>query len=359
MAEDHVIGIMSGSSLDGLSMALCPFNESNGKLTWNLLEHQTLPFPESISLALRNAPLLNGFDLMHLDSNFGKFVGLQVKVWMESHDLKADYIASHGHTVFHEPRLGFTTQIGSGAHISKETGLPVITSFRSADVAYGGQGAPFAPVVDRALFPGFEGYLNLGGIANINVLTDEQKWKAWDIGPCNQALNYLSSKMGEPFDKDGRIAASGNDSEVHIDALLAMFPPNDGQPKGLSNDEVKNTWIKYLEASQDHIPDLIASVTEAICRLILNHIIPIIKTPCTIMVTGGGAHNIYLVTRLSAIASDFGISFQLPSKQVIDYKECLLMAYLGYLTMHDRTYGIMDVTGAGKDSIGGAIFKAS
>ncbi len=359
MGQDHVIGIMSGSSLDGLSMALCRFDELDGKLKWNLLDHQTLPFPESISHALKNAPLLDGKDLMQLDASFGKFIGLHVKEWMELQGVRANYIASHGHTVFHEPRLGFTTQIGSGAHIANETGLLTITSFRSADVAAKGQGAPFAPVVDRALIPGYDGYLNLGGIANINLLTEDRNWKAWDIGPCNQALNFLALKMGGSFDEGGKIAASGNDSEDIIDALLSMFPPNEGQPKGLSNAEVKDTWIKFLEASQDHIPDLLASVTEAISRLILNHIVPIIKTPCTIMVTGGGAHNTYLVTRLSAMASDFGISFQFPSREIIDYKECLLMAYLGYLTMHERTYGIMDVTGAAKETIGGAIFKAT
>jgi anhydro-N-acetylmuramic acid kinase len=350
---------MSGSSLDGLDMALCRMEESDGLMTWTILDAQTVSFPEDLFHQLKNAPTLSGFDLMHLDAEFGKYVGQEINKWILSGKLSADCIASHGHTVFHSPAMGFTTQIGSGAHIAFHTGIDTITTFRAADVAAGGQGAPFAPVADTVLFPGFDGYLNLGGIANVNLLTKGGQWKAWDIGPCNQALNHLARKSGQPFDKDGRIAASGRDIEEVIDALLQMYPVTEGQPKGLSNAEVQATWINYLDASGEKVEDLLASVSETISRMIMNHICQLIKTPSRILVTGGGTYNTPLLRHLEAMASAFDITLVTPPDATIQYKECLLMACLGYLTLHGKPYGIKNITGASADTIGGTIFKAN
>jgi anhydro-N-acetylmuramic acid kinase len=355
---EYIIGIMSGSSLDGLSMSLCQFDEGHEVISWKILEVQTVSFPEQIGLALKSAPNLSGFELMKLDAAFGKFIGLETQKWIRAHGLKADYIASHGHTVFHEPGLGFTKQIGSGAHIAEVTMLDTITTFRGADVAAGGQGAPFAPVADKALFPGYEGYINLGGIANINLLTQHGQWKAWDIGPCNQALNFLAARTGHEYDPEGQLAAKGSANKKIVNSLLAMFPFHDGQPKGLSNAEVQASWIQYLQPSEDDVFDLLASVTEAISQMILLHLNPIIQKPAKILVTGGGARNTHLINRLSSLAEPSGITFHLPDSEIIDYKECLLMAYLGYLTMHGLPYGINNITGASVDTIGGAIFKA-
>ncbi len=355
---EYIIGIMSGSSLDGLDMALCQFDESEGFLKWEILESQTVSFPSSIHHALTSAPTLSGFELMKLDADFGKFIGTQIKTWSEVLSVKADLIASHGHTVFHEPTHGFTTQIGSGAHIAFETGLDTITSFRDADIAAGGQGAPFAPVADKALFTDYDICLNLGGIANISMNTRGGQWIAWDIGPCNQALNHLALKLGQPYDKDGQMAGLGNELDEVIETLLAMFPYNEGKPKGLSNDEIQKSWIQYLDTSTENVNDLLASVTEAIARMVMNHISPAIDRPSKLLVTGGGAHNTELIRRIDGKAQDCEISLHLPSSLIIDFKECLLMAYLGYLTNHGKAYGIHKMTGARADSIGGAIHKA-
>jgi anhydro-N-acetylmuramic acid kinase len=193
----NIIGIMSGSSLDGLDMALCRFEDDNGKPDWAIVATSHIPFPAALLESLRSASTMSGYELMKLDADFGSFVGEQVRDWMNAHSLNADFIASHGHTIFHEPTQGFTTQIGSGAHIARLTGLDTITSFRTADVAAGGQGAPFAPVADRDLFNGYQAYVNLGGIANISMINPDGKWKAWDICPCNQALNHLAAKTGK------------------------------------------------------------------------------------------------------------------------------------------------------------------
>lgn len=353
-----IIGVMSGSSLDGLDMALCRFEEKYETTTWEILKAQTIPFPDDLLHALKKAPLMSGFDLMELDAQFGKYTGFEIGKWVDQFNLEADYIASHGHTVFHEPSKGFTTQIGSGAHIAYETGIDTITSFRNADVAAGGQGAPFAPVADKNLFPGYKGYLNLGGIANINLVLSDGDWNACDIGPCNQPLNMLAQRMGMAYDIDGIMASKGNIKEPIVEALLEMYPSMLGQPYGLSNATVQSTWIKYLNSSKENPIDLLATTSEAIARLVAMYLSPLTGSDAKILVTGGGAHNLHLMHRIKALANSFKISIELPSKQIIDYKESLLMAYLGYLTVHGKSYGISDVTGADTDTIGGALFKA-
>lgn len=358
MMPASIIGVMSGSSLDGLDMALCRFDEANGTLVWEILKAQTISFPDSIRLALKNAPNASGFDLMQLDADFGKYIGIEIHKWVSDNNLNADYIASHGHTVFHEPAKGFTTQIGSGAHIAYETGIDTISSFRNADVAAGGQGAPFAPVADKKLFQGYTGWLNLGGIANISMMTADGRWHAWDIGPCNQALNALAQLAGNPFDKDGTMASTGKINESIVRALLEMFPFNEGKPFGLSNAIVQSTWLQYLMASKEHPADLLASTSEAIARIVFVHLTPLLNRNAIVLVTGGGAHNLHLMHRIKALANTFEISIELPAEQIIDYKESLLMAYLGYLTVQGTSYGISDVTGADADTIGGALFKA-
>ncbi len=354
----HFIGIMSGSSLDGLDMAHCSIAEVDGDINWSLNHYTTIPFPSSMENKLAEAPTLSGLDLMQLDADFGIFIGHEIKNWLDQNQLTADYIASHGHTVFHEPALGFTTQIGSGSHIAFETEIDTITNFRSADVAAGGQGAPFAPVADAILFAGYDAYLNLGGIANVNIISKNDQRKAWDIGPCNQALNFLAKKLNKDFDRDGEIASTGLVNQEIVDHLVSMFPFENGNPKGLSNEAIKNSWKKFLDTSDEMVADLMASVVEAIAHLIHTHISPLISNEANVLVTGGGAHNAYLMQRIKNINTEKSIQFHLPSKEIIDYKECALMAYLGYLTIMGRSYEIKEITGATDNTIGGTLHKA-
>ncbi len=353
-----IIGVMSGSSLDGLDLALCSFSDPGDDFKWALEHHIVIPFPSSLKNKLATAYKLSGFDLMQLDAAFGIFIGEQIKSWLQQNQLSADLIASHGHTVFHEPAEGFTTQIGSGSHIAFATGIDTITNFRSADVAAGGQGAPFAPVADIKLFPGYDAYLNLGGIANIHIKTEDGRYKAWDIGPCNQVLNFLAKKQNQTFDLNGEIAASGEVNNEIVNALISMFPYHGGQPKGLSNASVKNTWLTYVASKNEKTADLMASAVEAIASLINSHISPLISPKANILVSGGGAHNTFLMKRINALNLNHPYTFHIPSKEIIDHKECALMAYLGYLTLSGQPYGIKDITGAAVNTIGGAIHKA-
>jgi len=349
---------MSGSSLDGLDIAFCQFDEHDSSLKWEIRDALTIPYSDQWFELLKSAHTHSGFDLMRLDAAYGDFIGEQTKELINTRGWIADYVASHGHTVFHEPSLGFTTQIGSGAHISFRTGLDTITTFRSADVASGGQGAPFAPVADRVLFQGYEGYLNLGGIANINLVSENGKWSAWDISPCNQALNFLARRLDLTHDKGGLIASQGAILDAIRHDLIAMFSFEGGRPHGLSNARVETTWISYLESRKENDTDLLGTTTVAIADVISIHISSLIKKPAKILVTGGGAYNDHLIKLLRRHGNDFGLTYEIPSPLMIDFKESLLIAYLGYLTMHGRPYNIHSLTGASQNMGGGALYKA-
>lgn len=353
-----MIGIMSGSSLDGLDMGLLWIDVTHNPIHWKILACKTIPFSEAWVHNLKTAHLLSGYQLMQLDAELGVFIGHAVKQWIDDDRLQADYIASHGHTIFHDPAAGFTTQIGSGAHITSVTGLDTITNFRSADVAAGGQGAPFAPVADRFLFTGYDGYLNLGGIANISIRTVDGAWKAWDIGPCNQPLNHLAQRLGLAHDDGGRLASSGTVIEEVAVELQAMFPFMEGRPRGLSNAEVHDSWINWLDRRTDNTSDLLASVTRAISRMITDHVTPMLPRDTRILVTGGGAHHKLLTRLLQENLARHMISIEIPEPELIDFKECALMAYLGYLSMNNIPFPIRDITGARIDTIGGALHKA-
>lgn len=348
---------MSGSSLDGLDMALCTFSEKQGQVIWSIEAATTMPYDTAWREALRSAPSMDGHALMKLDAAYGRMVGELAHQWIRENTFMPTLIASHGHTVFHEPSFHFTTQIGSGAHIVAATNIDTVTSFRNSDVALGGEGAPFAPIADRDLFPGYAGYLNLGGIANASIVR-HREWKAWDIAPCCQVLNYLAEKMGMPFDRDGQLAATGVVNEILVEKLVAYFPGKNGEAFSLSNADVHRTWIKVVEESELAIPDVMASVTEAIAKLVLAHVLPHIESPAEILCTGGGAHHLTLFNQLNAHGAAHHIAFEKPDARIIDFKESLLMAYLGYLYTHNRGFGIYKMTGASRDHIGGALFKA-
>ncbi|MDQ3016796.1 MAG: anhydro-N-acetylmuramic acid kinase [Bacteroidota bacterium] len=353
-----IIGIMSGSSLDGLDMAACQFEDSGGVTYWKLLDSITVPYTDHWHQKLQQAPELSGFELMQLDAEFGAFIGREVSGWIQGKNWKPTLIASHGHTVFHEPALGFTTQIGSGAHIMAGSGIQTITNVRTADVAHGGQGAPFAPVADRALYPGYNAYLNLGGIVNVFLETNEGTWKSWDIGPCNQALNFLAKRAGHAYDAGGVLATQGAVLDSIRHDLVAMFPYQGGEPNGMSNSKVTGSWIEYLLARQEDPIDLLSTTTLAIADMITMHLSPSLVRPARILVTGGGAHNHHLIELLRRFATDFGFNYEIPEQVTIDHKESSMMAYLGYLSSQDRPFGVHSLTGARHDAIGGALHKS-
>ena len=217
------IGLMSGSSLDGVDIAFCHFElgqdaQQNLMIEdWSLQVAETIPFPEKWHNRLLNLPTQNALTFAKTHTYLGHFLGEIINEFIHTHKVYPDLIASHGHTIFHEPNNRMTIQIGDGAAIAATTGYTTITNFRNQDIAIDGEGAPVAPIVDQYLFNGHDFYLNIGGIANISCVLPNRV-VAFDISPANQLLNVLANRLGYEYDEDGKIAASGT-----IDETLLKF----------------------------------------------------------------------------------------------------------------------------------------
>ena len=218
MRTTTAIGMMSGSSLDGLDIALVRFQEEGGKYAFQILQDETLPYPEYWTKQLSEAFHKQPEDLVQLDKDYGKYLGEQVLAFAKKHNVQPEFVASHGHTIFHKPEQHYTLQIGDGEALAKACGFTIINDFRSEDVSKGGQGAPLVPIGDKLLFGDYEICLNIGGIANVSY-DEDGKRIAYDLCIANQALNYLAQMKGLPYDRDGQLARSG---EVDIDLLKRL-----------------------------------------------------------------------------------------------------------------------------------------
>ncbi|MFW5773358.1 MAG: anhydro-N-acetylmuramic acid kinase, partial [Tangfeifania sp.] len=203
-----IIGIMSGTSLDGLDIAAVEFSYNNGNCDFQIIAAETGTYSHDWENRLRKSTELSGEKLIQLHTDYGRFLGKEIKRFIKRTGFVPELLASHGHTVFHQPEKGFTFQVGSGAHIAAETGITTIADFRTGDVALGGQGAPLVPVGDRLLFSQYESCLNLGGFANISF-EKERKRMAFDICPANFILNNLARKLGKSFDESGELGRQG------------------------------------------------------------------------------------------------------------------------------------------------------
>ena len=340
---------MSGSSLDGLDLALVRFQEEHEKYLFQILAAETLPYPELWKTQLSEAFHKQPEDLVQLDKDYGKYLGEQVLAFAQKHNAHPDFVASHGHTIFHRPEEHYTLQIGDGQALAKACGFTVINDFRSEDVSKGGQGAPLVPIGDELLFGDYEICLNIGGIANLSY-NEDGKRIAYDLCIANQALNYLANMNGLAYDRDGETARSG---KVDITLLKQLNKhPFYGQepPKSLGR-EFFETYQKDLLKDLS-VPDMLATFVEHIALQIA---LPISFLPKgKILCTGGGARNKFLIERLQARTKHEVV---IPEKQIIDYKEALVFALLGLLRMEGKTNVLASVTGAESDSCSGKVFR--
>lgn len=338
---------MSGTSLDGLDLALCRFTNKNHKISYELLTAETIPYDDFWKNQLSSVFNYKAADYFELHVTYGAFIAKSVSGFLARHQQHADYISSHGHTVFHQPDKGFSTQIGCGATIMAHTGINTICDFRSVDVANKGQGAPLVPIGDRDLFGNYESCLNLGGIANISF-TKDNTINAFDICFANMPLNYLSSLNGQAFDPEGRMAASGTVNIPLLNTLLKINTKN----ASLGRELYEHSFLPLLTntlSTEDNLA--------TICEYIAIKIHATLKTHelKSVLITGGGAYNSYLIERIKNLYT--GKVF-IPEDQIIQFKEAIIFAYLGYLRIHNKENALSSVTGAHKNSIGGCIYKS-
>ena len=349
MKTSLAIGLMSGSSLDGIDLALVRFTSDNGHYAYDIVDAKTLPYSLSWQQRLANAFLSKPEDLVPLDKEYGTYLGQCVAEYLQQHHVKPDFVASHGHTIFHKPEQRYTLQIGDGQALANACGVTVVNDFRTEDVSKGGQGAPLVPIGDRLLFAEYDICLNIGGIANLSYELDGQRI-AYDICIANQALNWLAQREDLAYDKDGLIALRGKVN----DALLKRLDDNafflQTPPKSLGR-EFFETYQKQLLESYD-TADAMATFVEHIAEQIGQAVKPLKQGK--MLITGGGAHNRYLVERIQQHTQHQVV---VPDSQTVDYKEALIFAFLGLLRLEGRTNVLCSVTGAPTDSCSGKIWR--
>ncbi len=340
-----VLGMMSGTSLDGLDLALCEFKYDD-VWSFKIVKADTVKYAAEWLKKLRSSENLSGRDLLNLHYSYGKFLGETARVFLNG--TEPDCIASHGHTVFHEPENGMTFQLGEPAAIASEVSVPVVGNFRATDVALAGNGAPLVPIGDELLFSEFNVCVNLGGFANLSF-NNNGKRHAFDVCPANMMLNYLSQKLGFDFDESGSLAREGKLDEVLLDKLNSLEFYHQKGAKSLGKE-----WfdVCVLPLIQDVDPkDGLRTAVEHISFQLANNFPEHAKT---VLVTGGGAHNSFLIEQLKKQCSDKSII--VPEKNVVDYKEALIFAFLGVLHLCEENNVLASATGSKKDHIGGGKF---
>lgn len=347
-----VIGLMSGTSLDGLDIIYCIVKQSEGRWVYAVEAAQTVRYSASWIHKLSSAHNMNGEELLALDVEYGKYLGLMVNAFIIKNKLKGiNFISSHGHTIYHQPDKCFTFQLGNGNALHAACRLPVVNDFRSLDVALGGQGAPLVPVGDKLLFHEYDACLNIGGIANISM-DKNGKRTAFDICFVNMAMNYLASKAGKSFDEDGMMAADGEINEGLLAAFDKVYSRIRKKRPSLSR-ELYELHIKpLLDQENISIEDRMRTLAESAAKEISESISIQKKEKIIMLCTGGGAFNSFLMYRLVEHCGD-GIEIIVPDKDIVKYKEALIFAFLGVLRVRQEVNCLKSVTGARADSCGG------
>ena len=342
-----VLGLMSGTSLDGLDMALCEFNFEQKAYEFKILKAQTVDYSEDQRRKLgdiKNANAQQYFALNHL---YAKFISAEVNKFLSDCAQKPDIISSHGHTVFHQPQYGFTSQIGCGATIAVSTGLTTVCDFRTMDVVNGGQGAPLVPIGDKLLFGKYAACLNIGGIANISFENNGER-KAFDICFANMALNYLAEKLGKTFDENGNLAAIGKQDDFLLKELNSVLHIEN--KVSLARERYENLLLPILGRYRISIEDKLATfctyAADSIAKTLNENAVK------NVLVTGGGVYNNYL---LNLIKQKYTGELIVPDDNIIKFKEALIFAFLGYLRMNEKINTLHSATGAKSDSVGGAV----
>ena len=350
----NVIGLMSGTSLDGLDIVYTQISRNKEKFDFKLIKTDTIPYSKELEDKLRNAFNASEEEIDALNNFYGNYLGEAVNGFIKKNKLsEVDFIASHGHTVFHKPAEGYTLQIGNGEVISKVTNLKVVCDFRTQDVALGGQGAPLVPIGDELFFADYDYCLNLGGFANISFKNDGKRI-AFDICPVNIVLNYFAQKLGVPFDESGKIAESGTIDENLLNELNNLPFYKAAIPKSLGFEFVKETIFPIIEnynlSNKDILRTFVAHTVFQISSCFNN------KNASKVLVTGGGVFNVFLMDELKKQTEN---EIFIPKNELVNYKEALIFALLGVLRVENQVNCLSSVTGATKDHSSGKIFTHS
>ncbi|MBK6937670.1 MAG: anhydro-N-acetylmuramic acid kinase [Chitinophagaceae bacterium] len=360
----RAIGLMSGSSLDGLDIAFVEFQEQGGKWTYEIKAADCLPYEEGWAERLKNAIHLSALDYQLLHTSYGHYLGKKVNEFIDAKKLhyQVGLVSSHGHTTFHLPQQGMTGQIGDGAAIAAETGLPVVSDLRAVDVAFGGQGAPIVPIGEKLLMPEYDYFLNIGGIANISV--NREDYVAFDVCPANRVLNMLANEAGKAFDEGGAMAAGGQLNTELLDKLNALDYYAKPWPKSLANDFGTDVVYPLIKSAGCTVADALHTFSEHVAIQVSNSVKALrferrATSNGQLLITGGGALNTHLVNRIAAQVAAHHIDVVVPEAALVNYKEAIIMAFIGVLRWRQEKNVLASVTGARRDSVGGALWMGT
>lgn len=354
-----VLGVMSGTSLDGIDLALCHFS-GFGPINYEILYAETIEYDREWREELLNLYKRDGLYLCSMNIHYARLIALQIQNFLSKKEVNeilksrntqnSDLlISSHGHTVFHEPDTGLTLQIGHGAVIMAMTRCHVICDFRSQDVALGGQGAPLVPIGDELLFGEYDACLNIGGFANVSLKIDGKR-RAWDICPANIVLNRWAARLGDTMDRGGKYSETGRLIREILDQWEHLEYYQKKGPKSLGREWVESIFLENVYESVFNPRDLLHTAVEHIARRIAADL----PSSGRVLVTGGGAYHPGIINRLKQLTS---AEIILPDKWLIDFKEALVFGLMGYLGWHNKINVLSSVTGAEKDHCSGVIFK--
>jgi anhydro-N-acetylmuramic acid kinase len=347
----HIIGLMSGTSLDGIDLAHIVFTK-NEIISYQILEHETIPYSKEWILELKKAIQYTDNELDELNVKYTKYLGNCIKNFIEKYHLKnkIDYVASHGHTIKHQPEKGITLQIGNLSEISEIVEKTVVCDFRVQDVKLGGQGAPLVPIGDEILFSKYDYCINIGGFSNISTKINNQRI-AFDVSPANIVLNHYCNKINLDFDNKGMIAESGNNNLELFNKLNLLDFYSQNAPKSLGLEFVQKEIFPIIESFKLDIPTILHTFVNHIAYQISQ----VIEEKKTIFITGGGAYNDFLMLKINHYLPKNHII--IPDKTTIEYKEALIFGLLGFLRMNNEINVLKSYTGAARDHCSGVIYS--
>ncbi|MBL4745040.1 MAG: anhydro-N-acetylmuramic acid kinase [Flavobacteriaceae bacterium] len=346
----YIIGVMSGTSLDGIDLAYVKINKEKG-YHFEILHASTIPYTKEWQEKLKKAFTISAEEITKLDADYSLFLSDTIQQYItEQKIVSLDLIASHGHTIFHNPAAHYTLQIGNLPGITHKTQVKTICNFRIQDVALGGQGAPLVPIGDMLLFSEYTYCLNIGGFSNISYQKDNERL-AFDICPTNIVMNEYMRKLGKEYDDKGQLAASGNTHKPLLKALNNLSFYSDKKPKSLGYEFVVNSIFPLINSYKLSTPDLLNTYVEHCAMQIASNTSN--RPSDTLLITGGGAFNNFLIARIEHYTSTRVI---LPDARIINYKEALIFAFLGYLRDLNKVNCLKSVTGAVKNHSGGIIY---
>ena len=347
----HVIGLMSGTSLDGVDIAFCKFLFHENNWSFEIVYAETIPYSiywKNILSDLENSDALS---FLQANVDYGSYLGKLVVDFLNNNNFKVDFVSSHGHTIFHQPEKKLTVQIGSASALAAVCKLPVVSDFRTLDIALGGQGSPLVPIGDKLLFSEYNFCLNLGGFSNISYEVNMERI-AFDICPVNIVMNAVCKPLGLEFDDHGALARNGNINDDLLKELnhLEFYNLPSNKPKSLGKEWVikyiNPLLVKYNLCESDILRTFCEHVAIQTAHVLNN------KPSGNLLVTGGGAYNTFLIEALSRNVSHKLI---IPDKNIIEFKEALIFAFLGVLRVRNEINCLKSVTGAQFNNIGGVV----